>query len=98
MKGYENQVDQHNTKYFNQRKDNNTLIDDGGLSKSSISINIPEEYGVLAKLLIEDKITIYEICKNYSHIYETYYKVLERITLEHDHHNEREISEVALDL
>jgi hypothetical protein len=36
-----------------------------------------------------------EICDNYPQIYETYYKALERITLERDSHKEREIPEVA---
>jgi hypothetical protein len=38
---------------------------------------------------------MYEICENYPQIYETYYKVLEKITLERDSHKEREIPEVA---
>jgi hypothetical protein len=37
---------------------------------------------------------MYEICENYTHIYETYYKALEKITLERDSHKEREIPEI----
>jgi hypothetical protein len=37
---------------------------------------------------------MYEICDNYPQIYETYYKALERTTLERDHHKERKIPEV----
>jgi Holliday junction resolvasome RuvABC ATP-dependent DNA helicase subunit len=65
-----------------------------GFTKKSITVKIPEEYSVLTQLLTEDEITIYEICENYPQIYETYYKVLERITLERDSHKEREIPEV----
>jgi hypothetical protein len=85
---------QHCTKDFNQGKDNTYLIYDDGFTKTSIPVKIPEEYGALTQLLTEDKITIYEICQNYPHIYETYYKALERITLEHDRHKESEIPEV----
>jgi hypothetical protein len=84
MKGYEN-----------QGKDNTNLIYDDGFTKKFIPAKIPEEYTTLTQLLSEDKITIYEICENYPHIYETYYKVLEKITLERDSHKEREIPEVA---
>jgi hypothetical protein len=64
------------------------------LHKKSITVKTPEEYGPFTQLLTEDKISIYKICENYPHIYETYYKALERITLERDHHKEREIAEV----
>jgi hypothetical protein len=94
MKGYENQIVQHCTKDFNQDKDNTTLVYDDGYTKKSIPVKIPEEYDGLTQLLTEDKISIYEICENYPQIYETYYKALERITLERDRHKEREISEV----
>jgi hypothetical protein len=59
------------------------------------SCKIPQEYSALTQLLTEDKITIYEICENYPQIYETYYKALEKITLERDSHKEREIPEVV---
>jgi hypothetical protein len=84
MKGYENQVDHHYTKDFNQDKVNNTLIYDDGFTKRSIPVNIFEEYGALSQLLTEDKITIYEICENYPHIYENYYKEFEKIVFERD--------------
>jgi hypothetical protein len=80
INGYENEVVQHCAEDFNQGKDRINLINDEGLRKRFIPIKIPEEYGALTQLLTEDKITIYEICENYPHIYETYYKVLERIT------------------
>jgi hypothetical protein len=94
MKGYENQIVQHCTKDFNQGKDNTTLIYDDGYTKKYIPVKIPEEYDVLTQLLTKDKITIYEICENYPNIYETYYKTLERITLERDCQKEREIPQV----
>jgi hypothetical protein len=94
MKGYENQIVEYCTKDFNQGKDNTTLIYDDGCTKKSIPVKIPEEYSALTQLLTGDKINIYEICENFSHIYESYYKALERITLEHDRHKEREIPEV----
>jgi hypothetical protein len=90
MKGYENQVVQHCTKDFNQGKGNTTLVYDDGCTKRSITVKFPEEYGALTQLLTEDKINIYEICKNCLQIYETYYKALKRITLERDRHKERE--------
>jgi hypothetical protein len=62
--------------------------------KRSIPVKIPEEYCALTQLFTEDKITIYEICENYPHIYETYYKELERIMFESYRHKEREIPEV----
>jgi hypothetical protein len=37
---------------------------------------------------------MYEICKNYTHIYETYCKALERIALERDCHKKRKIPEL----
>jgi hypothetical protein len=77
-------VVEHYTKDFNQGKDNTTLFYDDGFTKKSIPVKIPEEYGALTQLLIEYKITIYEICENYPHIYQTYYKVLERVALERD--------------
>jgi hypothetical protein len=46
MKGYESQIVQHCTKNFNHGKDNTTLVDDDGYTKSSIPIKIPEEYGL----------------------------------------------------
>jgi hypothetical protein len=95
MKGYENQIVQYCTKVFNQGKDNSTLVYHDGYTKISIPLKIPEEYGALTQLLTEDKISIYEIYDNYTQIYETYYKALERITLEPDRHKEREIPEVA---
>jgi hypothetical protein len=64
------------------------------LHKKSIPAKIPEEYSALTQLLSEDKISMYEICENYPHIYETYYKALEKITLERDRYKEREIPEV----
>jgi hypothetical protein len=82
MKEYENQIVQHCTTDFNQGKDNTTLVYDDGYTKKSITIKIPEEYCALTQLLTEDKISMYEICENYSQIYEIYYKALERITLE----------------
>jgi hypothetical protein len=94
MKGYENQIVQHCTKDFNQGKDNITLIYDDGFTKKSIPVKISEENTALTQLLTEDK-TIYEICENYPQIYETYYEVLKKITLERDFHKEREIPEVA---
>jgi hypothetical protein len=95
MKKYENQIDEYCTKDFNQCKDNTTLIYDDGFTKKSIPAKIPDEYTALTQLLTEDKINMYEICDNYPQIYETYYKVLERITLERDSHKEREIPEVV---
>jgi hypothetical protein len=95
MKGYENKIVQYCTKNFNQGKDNTTLIYDDGFTKKSIPAKIPDEYSALTKLLSEDKINMYEICENYQQIYETYYKALEKITLERDSHKEREIPEVA---
>jgi hypothetical protein len=96
MKGYENQVVLHCTKDFNQGKDNTILIHDDGFIKRSnlVKIQILEEYGFLTQLLTQDKITIYEICENYPQIYKTYYKSLERIKLEHNCHQEREIPKV----
>jgi hypothetical protein len=94
MKGYKNQIVQHCTKDFNQGKDNTTLVYDDGCTIKSIPVKIPEEYGALTQLLTEDKISIYEIYDNYPQIYETYYKLLERITLERESHKEREIPEV----
>jgi hypothetical protein len=76
-------------------QNNTTLVYDYGFTKKSIPVKIPEEYTALTQLLTEYKISIYEICENYPNIYETYYKVLERITLERDSHKEREIPEVA---
>jgi hypothetical protein len=64
------------------------------VQKESIPVKIPEEYGALTQLLSKDKITIYEIYENYPHIYEVYYKVLERTAFERDRHKEREIPEV----
>jgi hypothetical protein len=94
MKGYENQVVQHCTKDFNQGKDNTTLIYDDGFTNKSIPVNNTlKEYGCFTQLLTEDKLTIYEICENYPHIYETYYKVLERIAFERYRHKERRIPE-----
>jgi hypothetical protein len=98
MKGYENQIVQHCTKDFNQGKDNTTLIYDDGFTKKFIPAKIPEEYTALTQLLTEDKINMYEICENYPHIYETYYKALEKITLERDSNKEREIPRSSLDL
>jgi hypothetical protein len=86
-------VIQHCTKDFNQPKDNTTLIYDDCLKKRSISVKIPEEYGVLTQLLTEDKIYIYEICESCPQIYETYYKALEKVAFERDRHKEREIPE-----
>jgi hypothetical protein len=94
IKVYENQVVQFCTKDFNQGKDNTTLIYDDCLTKRFIPVKIPEKYCPLTQLLTEDKISIYEICENYPHIYKTYYKALEKITLERDSHKEREIHEV----
>jgi hypothetical protein len=94
MKGYENQIVQYCTKDFNHGKDNTTLIYDDGFRKKSIPVKIPEEYTALAQLLTEDKISMHEICVNYPKIYETYYKVLEKIILECDSYKEREILEV----
>jgi hypothetical protein len=71
-----------------------TLIYDDGCIKKAVPLKIPGEYTTLTQLHTEDKITIYQICNNYSHIYKTYYKALERITLERDRHKEREIPEV----
>jgi hypothetical protein len=84
MKEYENQIIQHCIKDLNQGKDNTTLIYDEGFIKRFIPAKISEEYGALTQLLTEDKISIYEICENYPHIYQTYYKVLERVALERD--------------
>jgi hypothetical protein len=94
MKGYENQVVQYCTKDFNKGKYNTALVYDDGFTKRSITVKIPEEYCALTQLLTEDRITIYKICENYPHIYKTYYKALERITLEGDCHKEREIPEL----
>jgi hypothetical protein len=66
------------------------LIYDDGCTKKSIPVKIPDEYTTLSQLLTEDKINMYEICENYPQIYETYYKVLEKITLERDRNKERE--------
>jgi hypothetical protein len=85
MKKYENQIVQYCTKDFNQNKDNTTLVYDDGFTRKSIPVKIPEEYSALTQLLTEDKISIYEFCENYPHIYKTYYKALERTTFEHDH-------------
>jgi hypothetical protein len=63
MKGYENQIVQHCPKDFNQGKDNTALVYDEGLTKTSIIVKIPEEYGALTKILTEDKINMYEIVK-----------------------------------
>jgi hypothetical protein len=93
-KGYENQIVQYCAKDFNQGKDNTTLVYDDGCTKISIHVKIPEEYGALTQLLTEDKIKIYEICENYPHIYQTYYKALERITSERVRNKKREIPEV----
>jgi hypothetical protein len=81
-------------KILQSDKDNTTLIYDDGFTKRSIPVNISGEYSALTPLLTEDKISIYEICENYPHINETYNKALERITLEHDSHKEREIPEI----
>jgi hypothetical protein len=94
MKKYENQIVEYCTKNFNLGKDNTTLIYDDGFTKKSIPAKIPEEYDALTQLLTEDKISIYEICANYPHIYKTYYKALEKIKLERDRHKEREIPEI----
>jgi hypothetical protein len=94
MKGYENQIVQYCTKDFNQGRENSTLVYDDGCIKKSIPVKISEEYGALTQLLTDYE--IYEICENYPKIYDTYYKVLERIILERDRHKEREIPEVNL--
>jgi hypothetical protein len=94
MKGYENQIIQHCTKNFNQGKYNTILIYDDGFTRRSISVKIPEAYNALTQHLTEDKIIIYEICENYPNIYKTYYKELEKITLERDCNKEREIPEI----
>jgi hypothetical protein len=94
MKEYENQVVQHYTKYFNQGKDNTALVYDDGCTKRSIPVKIPEEYGALTQLLTQDKISVYKICENYPHIYQNYWKALEKITLERDRDKEREVPEV----
>jgi hypothetical protein len=91
MKGCENQVVQLCTKDFNQSKDNITLIyDDVFPSKYSPQNNTLKEYNFLTQLLTEDKITIYEICENYTHIYAIYHKALEGITFEHDRCKEKQ--------
>jgi hypothetical protein len=77
IKVYENQVVQLCTKDFNQGKDKTTLVYDDDYTKKSIPVKIPEDYCALNQLLTEDKITIYEICENYPHICETYYKALD---------------------
>jgi hypothetical protein len=76
------------------RVNNSTLFCDDGYTKKSIPVKIPEEYCALTQPLTEDKISVYEICENYPHIYQIYYKTLERITLERDWNKEREIPEV----
>jgi hypothetical protein len=79
-----NRVVHHYTKDFNRGKDRTILIYDDDLTKKSIPAKIPEEYGALTQLLTENKITTYKICENYPHIYEIYFKVLERIIFESD--------------
>jgi hypothetical protein len=83
MKRCENQVVQHCTKDFNQGKDNTTLIYEDGFANKSTPVNSTlKEYSFLTQLLTDDKITIYEICENYPHVYTIYHKVLEGITFE----------------
>jgi hypothetical protein len=91
IRGYENQIVQHCLKDFNQSKSKfkTTLIYDDDFTKRSIPVNIPEKYGGLTQLFTEDNFTIYEICKNYHHIYQTYYKGLEKIAFERDHQERR---------